>query len=435
MNQTTTDDLARRAADLERIASSLRPENLAAAITDARHALGEPLGEPGGIDDLLHAFTRAGQGLDGAQQDSAAMAVERLPAIWSGQAADAASGALMSATKELETDSTFFVAASKLLTSVADSLRSAHQEHTALQQYLLDLQHRADALPSGAATSPAATDLADQARTAVADAARLVTKLRTEDEETAKTFASASGPLGPIVFLAAASGDQRKPIEEILREYQVTPDPEGMVTFPDGAMGWIAEQFGFEPKPMTAGEASLLTDLGAAGIKDAYDIYERAQASGFEAFGGQGSTDGHGDAFRHTYWNALLAQRFGAEWTESYTTAHERLPQDQANASTVEAMDLYNNEVGRGIAEAHPDASPEELARHVEEAVRNGDVLVHDRQGNLNYSDRVEIGQSGNAQAAPDPGGHAPKEPDRHWSGGYNPGDDADSYGTTDGNY
>ncbi len=435
MNQTTTDDLARRATDLERIASSLRPENLAAGIADARRALGEPLGNPGGIDDLLHAFNRAGQGLDGAQQESAAMAVERLPAIWSGQAADAASGALVSATKELETDSAIFTAAGKLLASVADSLRSAHQEHTALQQYLLDLQHKADALPPDAATSPAAADLANQSREAVADAAKLLTKVRTEDEETANKLTSVSGPLGPIVFLAAASGDQRKPIEQILREYQVTPDPDGMVTFPDGAMGWIAEQLGFDPKPMTAGEASLLTDLGVAGIKDAYDIYDRAQASGFEAFGGQGSTDGHGDAFRHTYWNALLAQRFGSEWTESYTTAHERLPQDQANSSTVEAMDLYNNEVGRNIAESHPDASPEELARHVEEAVRNGDVLVHDKQGNLNYSDQVEIGQSGKAQAAPDPGGQTPKEPDAHWSGGYNPGDDAESYGTTDGNY
>ncbi|SFS53392.1 hypothetical protein SAMN05660874_01584 [Saccharopolyspora flava] len=364
------------------------------------------------------------------------MATDQLPAVWSGQAADAATGALTSSAKELETDTALFTAASKLLTTVADSLRSAHQEHSALQQYLLDLQNKADALPPDAATSPVATDLATQASEAVQNAAKLLTNVQTSDEETAKKLTSiTSGPFGPVVFLTAANGDQRKPIDEILREYQVTPDPDGMVTFPDGPMGWLADQLGFEPKTMTAGEASLLTDLGVAGIKDAYDIYERAQASGADAFGGQGTTDGHGDAFRHTYWNALLTQRFGPEWTESYTTAHERLPQDQANASTVEAMDLYNNEVGRNIAQAHPDAGPEELARHVEEAVRNGDVLVHDQQGNLKYSDQVEIGQSGKAQAAPDTGGHTPREPDYHWSGGYNPGNDADSYGTTDGNY
>ncbi|CAM05289.1 hypothetical protein A8924_6463 [Saccharopolyspora erythraea NRRL 2338] len=186
---------------------------------------------------------------------------------------------------------------------------------------------------------------------------------------------------------------------------------------------------------MTAGEAALLSDLGAAGIKDAYDIFERAKDSGFEAFEGQGSTDGHADAFRHAYWNALLTQRFGADWTESYTTAHERLPQEQANASTVEAMDLYNNEVGRTIALAHPDADPEELAKQVESAVREGKLLVHDQGGQLKYSDQVEIGQSGKANAAPDTGGRTPAEPGRHWSGGYNPGADPDSYGTTDGNY
>lgn len=169
----------------------------------------------------------------------------------------------MSATKELETDSAIFTAAGKLLASVADSLRSAHHEHAALQQYLLDLQHKADALPPDGATSPAAADLANQSRATVADAAKLLTKVRTEDEETANKLKSVSaGPLGPITFLSAVSGDQRKPIEEILREYQVTPDPNGMVTFPDGAKGWIAEQLGLEPQEMTAGEAELLSELG-----------------------------------------------------------------------------------------------------------------------------------------------------------------------------
>lgn len=422
MNQTTTDDLARRATDLERIASSLRPDNLAAAIADARRALGEPLGNPGGVDDLLHAFNRAGQGLDGAQQESAAMAVERLPAIWSGQAADAASGALVSATKELETDSAIFAAAGKLLASVADSLRSAHQEHTALQQYLLDLQHRADALPPDAATSPAAADLANQSREAVADAAKLLTKVRTEDEETANKLTSVSaGPLGPIAFLSAVSGDQPKPIEEILREYQVTPDPNGMVTFPEGAMGWIAEQLGLEPQEMTAGEAELLSELGPMGIKDAYDIYSTAKESGETAFGGQGERDGHADAYRHAYWNAMLTQRFGPEWTENYTTAHERLGGENQNAATVEAMDLYNNEVGRRIAMVNPDASPEELGQKVEEAVRGGELLVHNHDSQLTYSDQTPLGQTGLGTGPRDLGGHDPKPHDDTLSTGYNP--------------
>lgn len=27
--------------------------------------------------------------------------------------------------------------------------------------------------------------------------------------------------------------------------------------------------------------------------------------------------DGHGDAFRHIYWNARMTQEFGPEWTET----------------------------------------------------------------------------------------------------------------------
>lgn len=47
----------------------------------------------------------------------------------------------------------------------------------------------------------------------------------------------------------------------------------------------------------------------------------------------------------------MLANRFGQDWTEQYTTAHERVG---TNAATAEAVDLHNNEVGRRIAAEHP---------------------------------------------------------------------------------
>lgn len=40
-------------------------------------------------------------------------------------------------------------------------------------------------------------------------------------------------------------------------------------------------------------------------------------------------------------------------------------------------MDLYNNELGRRIATENPEASPEELARLVYEAVEDGEAPGH----------------------------------------------------------
>jgi hypothetical protein len=68
-------------------------------------------------------------------------------------------------------------------------------------------------------------------------------------------------------------------------------------------------------------------------------------------------------------------------------------------------MDLYNNEVGRQIAIDNPDASPEELADLVEEAVNNGDTVVIPEGGGLDYSDQVALDETGEpALPAPEEG-------------------------------
>ncbi|RSM75890.1 hypothetical protein DMH04_37690 [Kibdelosporangium aridum] len=183
---------------------------------------------------------------------------------------------------------------------------------------------------------------------------------------------------------------------------------------------------------MTAGEAALLDDIGLAGTKDAYDIYKTAVHDAENVFDRQGLTDGHSDAFRHAYWNAMLANRFGPEWTEQYTTAHERVGTNSAEA---EAMDLHNNEVGRRIAAENPDASPEELKGLVEQAVRNGEMVVVGPDGQLVRSNEVPMGQTGRADGPPAEGGQDPKPQDKYednTSGGYNPGSDGDNYGTYD---
>ncbi|BBZ09590.1 hypothetical protein MDOR_37590 [Mycolicibacterium doricum] len=137
---------------------------------------------------------------------------------------------------------------------------------------------------------------------------------------------------------------------------------------------WPASIF-TDAESVTAGEARMLDDLGLVGQRDVQQIKEAARAEANSRFAPPSGNEvnNHNDAFRHAYWNARMTQRFGEEWTGQFTTAHERLPNN--NASN-EAMDLWNNEVGRRIAAANPDASPEQLAGMVEQAVRNGETVV-----------------------------------------------------------
>ncbi|CAG7845080.1 hypothetical protein USB125703_01337 [Pseudoclavibacter triregionum] len=122
------------------------------------------------------------------------------------------------------------------------------------------------------------------------------------------------------------------------------------------------------------------------------DTFEGLKDDALE-FGSQypGVHMGHGDAMRHAYWNALMTQQYGEDSTKRFTTAHEMKP---GNNAQEEAMDLYNNEVGRRIAGEHPDATPEELQTLVEQASANGELLVVDSNGELAWSDQVEQGST-----------------------------------------
>jgi len=142
----------------------------------------------------------------------------------------------------------------------------------------------------------------------------------------------------------------------------------------------------------------MLDELGLLGQKDFYDLRGSAYDTADERFPDQGTEDGHNDAFRHAYWNARMVQEYGADWAARFGTAHQSLP---GNSADREAMDLYNNEVGRQVAIANPDASPEELADLVEQAVPGGDTVVIDQGGELAYSNDVPPGGTGEADDPP----------------------------------
>ncbi len=239
------------------------------------------------------------------------------------------------------------------------------------------------------------------------------------DDEAAMLTLVLAGALPP--GLAAAYGPQgsRPDLDDILRRYQTEVDEGGVEEWPSD---WLLKRLTSTRLTVTATEAELLDDLGLLALRDMSDMREGAFGTADDRFPSDDRNDDHNDAFRHTYWNALMARRFGTDWAKAYATAHEGLP---GNPAVREAMDLYNNEVGRMIQEANPEADEEELADLVQQAVEDGEVLVIDADGNLAWSDTVHEGGTGDAGQHPDEGGDGDlddpdgdADPDSHNDGG-----------------
>lgn len=207
---------------------------------------------------------------------------------------------------------------------------------------------------------------------------------------------------------AAAS---RPDLATIERTYQVQNDQ--MIDWEPSWVGWFVDSV-----KITATEGELLdnlqTDRGLVGLDGFKGIKEDAFSTSESRYGGAGAEDGHQDAFRHAYWNARMTGEYGVEFATQFGTAHEGVP---GNPSDREAMDLYNNEVGRRIATENPDASDEQLADLIEQAVADGELLVIDASGRLAWSDQVPVGQTGSADGQPLDGGQATPDGDAYPSG------------------
>lgn len=84
--------------------------------------------------------------------------------------------------------------------------------------------------------------------------------------------------------------------------------------------------------------------------------------------------NGRGDAFRHTYWSALMTKHVGESLARKYGYAHEaEAPQDQPRNER--EMDQHNNAVGRSIGVENPTASDNVLADAVEQALDSGRLM------------------------------------------------------------
>ncbi|WP_119727659.1 DUF6973 domain-containing protein [Thermomonospora amylolytica] len=366
----------------------------------------------GSLDDAIQAWLSLGRNLTKVRDELKGMQTRDL-AGWKGKDADAARAQI----KTLEEKAT---AAAHMATGVGKVLASARQQfkraQDSLEASISNAAHyRIKVGEDGSVHPPEPTAeqrkdpryakameyyLAD-IKTQLASALRVATEA---DQEISKALsmltpsivddpdgANLAKRLAYRALWSANPNDVpgRRPLAEILDRYQVTEDPDGMTKFPeDGLKRFVSWLSGNPPKDVTVSEREALEELGWHPLKEAMDAYNTATAASVDR---TGRFDGHGDAFRHAYWNALLARDLDDQWVEKYTIAHERIPD---NPGVREAMDLHNNEVGRQIAREHPDASNEELAKYVEQAIREGRMVVIDRNGQLAWSDTVQPGNT-----------------------------------------
>ncbi|HHX11112.1 MAG TPA: hypothetical protein GX729_07095 [Firmicutes bacterium] len=105
-----------------------------------------------------------------------------------------------------------------------------------------------------------------------------------------------------------------------------------------------------------------------------------------KVFGGN-YTDDASDAFRHTYWNAILvnyfyvdqiegngsrpSMKYAVTATERWTTAHE-----YDSYGLPKRMDLSNNKLGRDIGARYAPSKLSVISNAVYRAIRNGEAVM-----------------------------------------------------------
>lgn len=344
----------------------------------------------GAVADELNTQKRTLVGLQNEVDDA------RAPGTWIGEASEGARTALRGHVQRLE-EITAGVSAAFL---AADDAEASARTNSRLIEEVLELagRHHFTISDDGHVESrPPFVLEEDETRTVLREDIELkvLQVLNTADQiddylaDIMQRVADGGITDGEATTLsdAAAEGQRQTSrtieLERLLTAYQVDADPEGMV---DYRRLWQTER-------VTATEAGLLDELGLFELRDLSETRSAAMDAAAERFPETvvGDHD-HRNAFQHAYWNALMAREFGGEWAEEFGTAHEMIP---GNPADQEAMDLHNNEIGRRIAADHPEASDEELADLVEEAVREGRTVVIPEGGGLQFTDRLGFDETG----------------------------------------
>ena len=139
---------------------------------------------------------------------------------------------------------------------------------------------------------------------------------------------------------------------------------------------------------------AILNPINALQARNnAEKAFQAAQNSGLPNPG-----DGLQDAFRHAYWNALNTRDIGVDNAEQIATLHEKgftNPANDPNSPEYDPvaieMDLFNNRIGRMIGSQYPNATDEQLAALVMQALANGELRVIINIGSDNLNKKIGL--------------------------------------------
>jgi hypothetical protein len=103
----------------------------------------------------------------------------------------------------------------------------------------------------------------------------------------------------------------------------------------------------------------------------AYGMANKAKAWTRYFYGNPNAHNDNGDAFRHTYWNALMAKYIGTTKAKIFGDAHET----GSRRPIEKKMDLNNNAVGRSIGNRYRWHSDRRIAYIVRSYVKSHKLL------------------------------------------------------------
>ncbi|MEV0465615.1 hypothetical protein AB0I30_10800 [Nocardia tengchongensis] len=200
-----------------------------------------------------------------------------------------------------------------------------------------------------------------------------------EDERVAERVSECIEKLADSVKTEIAGSPTDQGLLDILRKYQTPDSTKPGVMWPNATqLEYVRKYYDptFQPRFVTAEEAAVLNELSLGEqvkfLKIQMAAKDFGQNNKYTAEYPNAEQDGKGDAARHMYWNARMTQEFGADWTERYTTAHEKTG---GNVAAREAMDLYNNHLGRDIGQ-NKNTDDATLRAQVLDTIDNGKAVV-----------------------------------------------------------
>lgn len=200
-----------------------------------------------------------------------------------------------------------------------------------------------------------------------------------EDERVAERVSECIEKLADSVKKEMAGNYTDQGLLDILMKYQTPDSTKDGIMWPNATqLEYVRKYYDptFQPRFVTADEAAVLNELSLAEQVKFLNIQVDAANFGknnkYTDLYPNAEQDGKGDAARHIYWNARMTQEFGTDWTTRYTTSHEKTG---GNVAAREAMDLYNNSLGRAIGQ-DTGADDATIRARVLNEIDNGKAVV-----------------------------------------------------------